>query len=329
MTARSLGLQTLALDLPPLVGAFGRRLHDARRAGQRRARGAVRRGAGPDAAGGPPPAVLDRPRGVRLRPHPGPGLRRGVRRGVRWHHRAPGGRSRRCGARSPAPPDQRPTPSARARAARHRRDAVGRRRRRRRTAARTPASPSASCRCRRSPRDEEVIRGKRFDALEPDELAALYGLMTRAVAGHAAAAHAPRRARAPRRPDRPAPHAAREPAHRRRPGPPGAAAAGGWSAGGSCCCATSRARWSPTRAPTCSSSPAPPGAGRGRNEAFVFATRLTRLTRALRSRQSRSGRSHRRQPTAPDWSSGTRIGEALRRSTTATDGAGWPAARWW
>lgn len=47
-------------------------------------------------------------------------------------------------------------------------------------------------------------------------------------------------------------------------------------------------------------------------EAFVFATRLTRLTRALRGRQPdlAIGRAA---AAAPDWSGGTRIGEALRR----------------
>ena len=54
------------------------------------------------------------------------------------------------------------------------------------------------------------------------------------------------------------------------------------------------------------------GAARGaRAEAFVFATRLTRVTRALRE-----GRPHaaldRAAAAAPDWSGGTRIGEALR-----------------
>ncbi len=52
--------------------------------------------------------------------------------------------------------------------------------------------------------------------------------------------------------------------------------------------------------------------GGARAEAFVFATRLTRLTRELRVRHpevalQRAGR------TAPDWSGGTRIGEALKR----------------
>jgi uncharacterized protein with von Willebrand factor type A (vWA) domain len=53
-------------------------------------------------------------------------------------------------------------------------------------------------------------------------------------------------------------------------------------------------------------------AGTGRNaEAFVFATRLTRLTRALASRNpERAIQSA--AAAAPDWSSGTRIGDALR-----------------
>jgi uncharacterized protein len=46
-------------------------------------------------------------------------------------------------------------------------------------------------------------------------------------------------------------------------------------------------------------------------EAFVFATRLTRLTRALRGAAPEAA-IRRAAATAPDWSSGTRIGEALR-----------------
>ncbi|MHB8694937.1 MAG: vWA domain-containing protein [Solirubrobacteraceae bacterium] len=51
--------------------------------------------------------------------------------------------------------------------------------------------------------------------------------------------------------------------------------------------------------------------GRGGSEAFVFATRLTRLTRALSSRNPERA-IQRAAATAPDWSSGTRIGEALK-----------------
>jgi uncharacterized protein with von Willebrand factor type A (vWA) domain len=53
-------------------------------------------------------------------------------------------------------------------------------------------------------------------------------------------------------------------------------------------------------------------AGSGPNvEAFVFATRLTRLTRALGSRHPDRA-IERAAATAPDWSSGTRIGDALK-----------------
>jgi uncharacterized protein with von Willebrand factor type A (vWA) domain len=53
-------------------------------------------------------------------------------------------------------------------------------------------------------------------------------------------------------------------------------------------------------------------AGAGpRSEAFVFATRLTRLTRALGSRHPERA-IERAAATAPDWSSGTRIGDALK-----------------
>jgi uncharacterized protein with von Willebrand factor type A (vWA) domain len=53
-------------------------------------------------------------------------------------------------------------------------------------------------------------------------------------------------------------------------------------------------------------------AGAERAEVFVFATRLTRLTRAL-VRSSPVVALHRAAQLAPDWSGGTRIGEALRR----------------
>jgi len=53
-------------------------------------------------------------------------------------------------------------------------------------------------------------------------------------------------------------------------------------------------------------------AGAGPNaEAFVFATRLTRVTRALASRHPDRA-IQRAAETAPDWSSGTRIGDALK-----------------
>jgi uncharacterized protein len=51
-------------------------------------------------------------------------------------------------------------------------------------------------------------------------------------------------------------------------------------------------------------------AGETPAEAFVFATRLTRLTRALRGRNPEAA-IQRAAAAAPDWSSGTRIGQAL------------------
>ncbi len=48
-----------------------------------------------------------------------------------------------------------------------------------------------------------------------------------------------------------------------------------------------------------------------RAEVFVFATRLTRLTRALASRSPERA-IQRAAEAAPDWSSGTRIGDALK-----------------
>ncbi len=56
-------------------------------------------------------------------------------------------------------------------------------------------------------------------------------------------------------------------------------------------------------------------AGGDRAEVFVFATRLTRLTRAL-ARTSPDVALRRATQLAPDWSGGTRIGEALRTFNT-------------
>ncbi len=53
------------------------------------------------------------------------------------------------------------------------------------------------------------------------------------------------------------------------------------------------------------------GVAGNRNEAFVFATRLTRLTRALHSRHPERA-IQQAAAAAPDWSSGTRIGDALK-----------------
>jgi hypothetical protein len=85
--------------------------------------------------------------------------------------------------------------------------------------------------------DEEVLRSKHFDALEPGELASLYRLMTRVRV--ATPVRRTRRAERYR-------HGERIDLRRTLRGSLR-------TAGGSCCCATSPARWSPTRARTSSS----------------------------------------------------------------------------
>jgi uncharacterized protein with von Willebrand factor type A (vWA) domain len=157
--------------------------------------------------------------------------------------------------------------------------------------------------------DEEVIRAKRFDALEPDELAALYALMTklslatprrrtrRYVRGrHGAHVDLRRTMRSSLRtggePIRLARRQRR--VERRRI---------------VLLCDISGSMEPYARAYlqflTCAAGSGP------RAEAFAFATRLTRLTRALRSRHPERAIAQAAQ-TAPDWSSGTRIGEALK-----------------
>ena len=158
--------------------------------------------------------------------------------------------------------------------------------------------------------DEELLRRKSFDALEPHELAQLYRLMSRLRARDPAAAHAPLREGAPR--------------------------ASASTCGGRCAAACApgaipirlarrRRRVARRRlVMLCdiSGSMEPYAraylqfltcaAGSGPNaEAFVFATRLTRLTRALASRNPERA-IQRAAAAAPDWSSGTRIGDALK-----------------
>jgi len=156
--------------------------------------------------------------------------------------------------------------------------------------------------------DEDVLRSKRFDALSPDELARLYRLMT-----HVRLATPARRTRRAER-DR---HGERIDMRRTLRGSIR-------TAGDPIRVARRRRRIVPRRlVMLCdiSGSMEPyaraylqflTAAGSESNaEAFVFATRLTRLTRALRSRNPERA-IQRAATTAPDWSSGTRIGEALK-----------------
>ena len=157
--------------------------------------------------------------------------------------------------------------------------------------------------------DEEVLRDKRFDALEPGELAQVYRLMTRLDV--ATPRRRTRRSERHRRGDRidmrrtlrgsmrTAGHPIRLARRSRRVVRRRIVML----------CDISGSMEPYARAYlqflTCA-------AGSGPNaEAFVFATRLTRLTRALRSRSPERA-IQRAAAAAPDWSSGTRIGDALK-----------------
>ena len=159
--------------------------------------------------------------------------------------------------------------------------------------------------------DEEVLRSKRFDTLSPDELARLYRLMTRMRI-----ATPLRRTRRAKR-DR---HGARIDMRRTLRGSLR-------TAGDPIRLARRQRRVVPRRLVLlCDISgsmepyaraylqfvtAAAGGPGGSRAEAFVFATRLTRLTRALSSRNPERA-IQRAAAAAPDWSSGTRIGDALK-----------------
>ena len=160
-----------------------------------------------------------------------------------------------------------------------------------------------------SPSDEELLRQKRFDALEPGELAALYRLMSRLELVTPL-----RRTRRARR-DR---HGERIDLRR--------TLRGSLRTGGDpirlarrrrrivrrrlvLLCDISGSMEPYARAYlqflTCAAGSGP------RVEAFAFATRLTRLTRALAARSPERA-IQRAAAAAPDWSSGTRIGDALK-----------------
>jgi uncharacterized protein len=154
--------------------------------------------------------------------------------------------------------------------------------------------------------DEERLRGKRFDALEPGELALLYKLMTRIELA------------TPMRRTRRAERARRgEHVDLRR------TLRGSLRTGGEPTRLAYRRRRVVRRRVVllCDISGSMEPYARaylqfltcaGRDaEAFVFATRLTRITRALATRSPERA-IQRAAAAAPDWSSGTRIGDALR-----------------
>ena len=304
MTPQPFRVRTAVLDLPAVAGAFSRRLHDAgvpvtaERAAwfaqalavvepisRRRLYWTARAAFVSDrmqvpafdavffAVFGPGRAGAERARtgedGVRTEAGP---CGRGARR-------------RLAGATDSPPPGAAPSPGSAART-----DELTRE---------IPVPVLAS--------DEEVLRSKRFDALEPDELARLYRLMTRLRV--ATPTRRTRRAERDRRGERidmrrtlrGSLRTAGDPirlARRRRRVVPRRIVL---------LCDISGSMEPYARAYlqflTCA-------AGAGANaEAFVFATRLTRLTRALASRNPERA-IQRAAAAAPDWSSGTRIGDA-------------------
>jgi uncharacterized protein len=160
--------------------------------------------------------------------------------------------------------------------------------------------------------DEEVLRAKRFDALDADELAQLYRLMAKLAL--VAPERRTRRAERYR-------HGASIDMRR--------TLRGSMRTGGDpirlarrrrrvvrrrivLLCDISGSMEPYARAYlqflTCAAGS---GVNGGRNEAFAFATRLTRLTRTLRSRNPDRAIQQAAE-SAPDWSSGTRIGDALK-----------------
>src|SRR5207302_230196 len=160
-----------------------------------------------------------------------------------------------------------------------------------------------------APSEEEVLRSKRFDELSPRELAQLYRLMARLEV--ATPLRRTRRSERYR-------HGERIDLRR--------TLRGSLRTGGDPIrLARRRRRVSPRRLVLLcdiSGSMEPyaraylqflaGAAGSGPStEAFVFATRLTRVTRALAARNPQRA-IQRAAAAAPDWSSGTRIGDALK-----------------
>jgi uncharacterized protein len=159
--------------------------------------------------------------------------------------------------------------------------------------------------------DEEVLRSKRFEALSPEELARLYRLMTHVRV--ATPIRRTRRAQRDRRGERidmrrtlrGSLRTAGDPirlARRRRRILPRRLVL---------LCDISGSMEPYARAYLQFLTAAAGGASANRSEAFVFATRLTRLTRALHSRNPERA-IQRAAAAVPDWSSGTRIGDALK-----------------
>jgi hypothetical protein len=180
--------------------------------------------------------------------------------------------------------------------------------------------------------DEEVLRAKRFDELTAAELARLYELMARLTV--ATPRRLPRRRRRARHGARVDLRATMRRSLRTGGDPIGLARrrrvserrrlvllcdisgsmepyARAYLQFLTCAAGTARGAGRAGSAGSAGSPGRAAGSGRVENEAFVFATRLTRVTRALRSRRPERAIAA-AAAAAPDWSSGTRIGDALR-----------------
>lgn len=179
-----------------------------------------------------------------------------------------------------------------------------------------PAEPTRDAPVPTLASDEEVLRAKRFDALSPDELARLYRLMTRLrVATPSRRTRRAKRDRHGERIDmrrtlRGSLRTAGDPirlARRHRRVVPRRLVL-------LCDISGSMEPYARAYLQFLTSAAGAGGGGRAggpQSEAFVFATRLTRLTRALASRNPERA-IQRAAVAAPDWSSGTRIGDALK-----------------
>ena len=281
-----------------------------RRPDERRAGGPVRRRADARATGLATTVVLDRARGVRVRRVAGEGVRLGVLRGV-WRWRGPRDRARTAKSRRcAAPPDERRRGDHKTKPGRPGdRSARARLRRPGRPRARRPTGRSRS---RSPPPTRSFCAASASTRSSPDELAQLYRLMSQLADG----ARPLRRTRRARRDH----HGERIDLRR--------TLRGSLRTGGDPIRLARRRRRvrAPadgvavrhlgldgalrTRVPAVSDVRRR-AAGPRSAEAFVFATRLTRVTRALASRNPERA-IQRAAAAAPDWSSGTRIGEALK-----------------
>ena len=295
------GVETIQLDLPPLAAALSRRLHDAgvpmtpeRPAAFARALALVR------------PVSRRRlywtARSVFVSDQAH--ARRSTAcssRGVRRRGRADGARPADVG-RPPRPrraDDRRPRPSGPRRGARARS----------RAAATTRTAPRSTCRSR-WPATRSGWRASASTRSTPHELAQLYRLMTRLEVATPLRRTRRHERGAPRPRHRHAAHAAR------RACAPAASRCGSRAAAAAivprrlvmlCDISGSMEPYARAYLQFLTSA-----AGSGPHaEAFVFATRLTRLTRALAGRHPERA-IQRAAAAAPDWSSGTRIGDALK-----------------